>query len=875
MFVEKEFIEVLQELDVDSQKGLTKEEILKRQEKYGLNALKEVKKTPWILRFLKQFNDVLIIILLIAAVVSIIVDSHEWIESLIIFVVVLINAILGVVQESKAEKSLEALKKLSSPSAKVLRNSEVQSVPACDLVPGDIILLEAGDFIPADARIIEQARLQVDESALTGESVPVNKTISAIDGENIPLGDRKNMLFSSTFVTYGRGIAVVVKTGMDTEIGKIASMLIETKVEPTPLQLKLNQIGKTIGVVAIFICLIVFLLEWLGSSEGMLQAFKTSVALAVAAIPEGLSTVVTVVLAIGVEKMAKQKAIVKRLPAVETLGCTSIVCSDKTGTLTQNKMTVLKTYYQTLKNVVGDLKKEEKEMLTYFALCSDAKISMIDGVEKRIGDPTETALIEANNKFGLYQHDSSESFPRLEELSFDSERKMMTVIVRYNGKILSITKGAPDIIIARALNDFNKSQALEANKEMGSQALRVLAVAIKYLDEIPSEEKLNSEYLEKDYHFIGLVGMIDPARPEVKEAITIATEAGIRTIMITGDHVITASAIARQLGILREGELAITSEELHQLTDEELFENIEKYSVYARVAPEDKVKIVDMWQKKGKVVAMTGDGVNDSPALKTADIGCAMGITGTDVSKEAAAMILVDDNFATIINAVREGRGIYENIKKTVRYLLSSNIGEIITILFASLITAFSGLALGVPLLPMHLLWVNLITDSLPAFAIGLEKPDEKVMKQQPRDKKESFFANKMGFSIAWQGFLIGILTLVAYIIGHTINPDNYLGQTMAFLTLATVQLFHAFNVKSEKTIFSKQAFDNKYLMLAFLLGLGLQLLIIYVQPLANIFKLEALTIVQLALCFGLAFIVIIVNEITKGIKKLISRKKS
>lgn len=867
MFVEKEFGEVLQELQVDSQRGLTKEEVIKRREKYGLNALKEAKKTPWILRFLRQFNDILIIILLIAAVISIIVDSHEWIESLIIFVVVLINAILGVVQESKAEKSLEALKKLSSPNAKVLRNSEVQNVAASELVPGDIIHLDAGDFIPADARIIEQAKLQVDESALTGESVPVNKTIHAIQGENIPLGDRKNMLFSSTFVTYGRGVAVVVKTGMNTEIGKIASILIETKTEPTPLQLKLNQIGKTIGLVAIFICLIVFLLEWLGSNEGMLKAFKTSIALAVAAIPEGLSTVVTVVLAIGVEKMAKQKAIVKRLPAVETLGCTSIICSDKTGTLTQNKMTVLKTYYRETKNIDSDLTSEEKEMLTYFALCSDAKISMIDGVEKRIGDPTETALIEANNKFGLYSNEINESFPRLEELSFDSERKMMTVIVRYNGEILSITKGAPDIIINRSLDDFNKQKALEANKEMGIEALRVLAVAVKYLDEIPSEDQLNSEYLENNYHFVGLVGMIDPARPEVKEAIQVARTAGMRTIMITGDHVITASAIARELGILRDGEYSITSEELHKLTNEELFANIEKYSVYARVAPEDKVRIVDMWQKKNKVVAMTGDGVNDSPALKTADIGCAMGITGTDVSKEAAAMILVDDNFATIINAVREGRGIYENIKKTVNYLLSSNIGEIITILFASLITAFTSLSLGVPLLPMHLLWVNLITDSLPAFAIGLEKPDEKVMKQQPRDKKESFFANKMGLSIAWQGFLIGILTLVAYIIGHTWNPNNYLGQTMAFLTLATVQLFHAFNVKNDRTIFSKQTFNNKYLLLAFLLGLGLQLLIIYINPLSQIFKLEALSITQLGLCFGLAFVMILASEIAKLIK--------
>ncbi|MDD3171246.1 MAG: calcium-translocating P-type ATPase, PMCA-type [Bacilli bacterium] len=874
MFNEKTYQEVLKEFNVDKNIGLSEVEVKNRKNEYGLNSLKEAKKKPLIWRFLMQFKDVLIIILLIAAIISVIVAPEEWIESLVILVVVLLNAILGVVQESKAEKSLDALKKLSSPSAKVLRSGNIYAVEASSLVPGDIIILEAGDFIPADARIIEQSKLQVDESALTGESVPVSKTIEATTNKNISLGDMKNMLFSSTFITYGRGIAVVVKTGMNTEIGKIASMLIDTKIEATPLQNKLTQIGKVIGIGAIFICIVVFLLGWLLNSEDILSSFKTSIALAVAAIPEGLSTVVTVVLAIGVEKMARQNAIVKRLPAVETLGCTSIVCSDKTGTLTQNKMTVLKTYVDEIKEANNSLNEEEKEMLTFFALCTDAEISFVNGLEKRTGDPTETALIEINNKYGLNNKKIKENFPRLQELSFDSERKMMTVIVRYNDKILSITKGAPDVIINRSKENFNKQQALEANQKMASEALRVLAVAIKYLENIPLEDEMNSETLENNLEFIGLVGMIDPSRPEVKEAIKVATGAGIRTIMITGDHIATASAIARELGILHNGELAITSEELHKMTDEELFKNIEKYSVYARVAPEDKVRIVNTWQAKGMVVSMTGDGVNDSPALKTADIGCAMGITGTDVAKEAAAMILVDDNFATIISAVREGRGIYDNIKKAVKYLLSSNIGEIVTILFASIISAVSSLSFGVPLLPMHLLWVNLITDSLPAFALGLEKPDDKVMKKAPRNKKESFFANKMGFTIIWQGLLIGLLTLTAYIIGHTINPNNYLGQTMAFLTLATLQLFHAFNIKSDHSVFTKQAFNNKYLILAFVLGLGLQLLIIYIPPFASIFKLEALPLDLLILCLGLSLVMVLVCEIVKIANKLRNKKK-
>jgi len=675
-------------------------------------------------------------------------------------------------------------------------------------------------------------------------------------------------------VTYGRGRAIVTETGMNTEIGKIAGMLSRAKVEPTPLQIKLNQIGKIIGIFAILICIAVFLIVWLAiPPHDPLDAFRSAVALAVAAIPEGLATVVVVVLAVGVEKMVKQNAIVKKLPAVETLGSTQIVCSDKTGTLTQNKMTVVKVYNNKLKDINDKLTEEEKETLTFFALCTDAKISIIDGEERRIGDPTETALVAINNEKGLYNSKIDEKFKRLADLPFDSERKMMTVIVNYNGKLLSITKGAPDIILQRSNDNVNKKEVLDINKEMATKALRVLGVGIKYLSEVP--DTLTSEDLENDLEFVGLVGMIDPARAEVKDAIKKAKSAGIRTIMITGDHVITAKAIALELGIIEKDQLAITSEELSKLSDQELFDNIEKYSVYARVAPEDKVRIVEAWQSKGKVVAMTGDGVNDSPALKKADIGCAMGITGTDVAKEAASMILVDDNFSTIITAVEQGRGIYANIKKTVQYLLSSNIGEVVTIFAASLITAFAitNTRFGIPLLPIHLLWINLITDTLPAFGLGLEKTEENVMNLKPREKGESFFAHGLGYKIVLQGFIIGSITLIAYAIGIINTESQLIAQTMAFLTLSMIQLFHAFNVKSNKSVFSKQVFDNKYLWGAFFIGLILQFSIIYIAPIAKIFKLEALTLDYALICIGLAFTIIIIMEVVKIFYRLIDKK--
>ncbi len=868
MFTKKDFNVVKEEFNTNLESGLSSEEAKKRLAEYGPNALQEKKKTPLIVRFLEQFKDFMVIILLIAAVVSVVINPEEWIESLIILIVVLINAILGTWQESKAEKSLEALKKLSTPHAKVLRDGVVVSVNSSDLVPGDIVVLEAGDFVPADGRLIEAVSLIIDESALTGESVPVTKSTEAIDKEDVSLGDMHNCMFSSTYVTYGRGKAIVTGTGMNTEIGKIASSLMDTAKELTPLQIKLDQIGKFIGMICIVVCLVVLGMELL-ANKPFNEAFMTAIALTVASIPEGLATVVTVVLAIGVEKMAKRKAIVKKLPAVETLGCASVICSDKTGTLTQNKMTVVKYYCDEIHNIEEPMSDKAKKMIEFFSICTDASSTEVDGVRKDIGDPTEVALIVAQQKY--ISNPEYLKYERINDLPFDSDRKMMTVVLDYNGKYLVITKGAPDIIMQHCVNKEEADKMDQANDAMADKALRVLGIGYKIVDSLPNE--LTSENTECDLEFLGLVGMIDPARPEVKDAIALATRAGIRTIMITGDHVTTAKAIAKELNILRPGDLAIPSSELQKMTDEELFEKIEQISVYARVAPEDKVRIVDAWQKKGFVVSMTGDGVNDSPALKKADIGCAMGITGTDVAKEAAEVVLVDDNFQTIVSAVEQGRGIYANIKKVVKYLLSSNIGEVLTIFIASLIALLApNLELGVPLLAIHLLWVNLITDSLPAFALGTEEPEPDVMDQKPRPKDESFFAHGMGATIVLEGMMIGGLTLAAYLIGHFASPGTYLGQTMAFVTLSSAQLFHAFNVKSDHSILNKHLFSNKYLLGAFVLGIALQMGICYIAPLAKIFKVIPLELPYLGICFGLAFAPIVIVEIAKLIKRLIKK---
>ena len=709
--------EITKELDTDVELGLNEVKVKGNQEKYGKNALKEGKKTSLLVKFLLEFKDVLIIILIVAALISILVDPSEWVDSLIIFVVVIINAVLGVVQENKAEKSLEALKKMSSPNCKVIRDGKMTVISSEEITVGDLLFLEAGDIIPCDCRIIESNNLTVDEASLTGESLPVEKNNLVINQDNVAIGDRHNMLFSSCYVNNGNAKCIATKIGMETEIGHIASILDSNESRETPLQAKLTQVGKTIGMICIAVCVIVFALEYISgvgsnlfksfNSDVALTSFKSAIALAVAAIPEGLATVVTVVLALGVEKMAKRNAIVKKLPAVETLGSTQIICSDKTGTLTQNKMTVTKLYVDEIKDP-SESNDKEKEMLQYFALCCSAKIQG----DKRIGDPTELALLDVNNLYGL----KLDGYKVVGELPFDSDRKLMSVVVSNDKEELMITKGAFDVMLERSkATKTQKDKFNQVNEALSSQALRVLALGVKKV----SNKEISFED-ENDLTIVGFVGMIDPSREEVKDSIKIATKAGIRTIMITGDHKITASAIATDLGIKRENDKVITSLELNELSDEYLNEHIEEYSVYARVAPSDKVRIVKAWQNKNKVVAMTGDGVNDAPALKLADIGCAMGITGTDVSKEASDMILMDDNFNTIVEAVKEGRGIYNNIKKCVKYLLSSNIGEVITIFVSSLIAVIASIDLGIPLLPIHLLWINLITDSLPAFGLGM-----------------------------------------------------------------------------------------------------------------------------------------------------------
>ncbi len=859
MFYNQQLQELTQKFSTDLKNGLTDKQVKENLEKYGPNELKKTQKQPLLLRFILQFKDALTIILIIAAIVSIIVEPSEWIDSVIIIVVVIINAILGLVQENNAQRALDALEKMASPKAKVIRNGNTITVDTSEVVPGDLLVLEAGDNIASDGRLIEAFNLKVDESALTGESVPVEKTSELVNKEEVPLAERNNMVYASCNVTYGRGVALVTTTGENNEVGKIATMLQQTKSQNTPLQDQLDQIGKSIGVLCIIICIVVFFMEVL-SGLTVLEAFKTAVALAVAAIPEGLATVVTVVLALSVQRMVKKNAIVKSLPAVETLGSTSIVCSDKTGTLTQNKMTVVKTYrYKHQIEPIETCSKETNELLNYFTLCSDGSISNAAGKEILVGDPTETALVKASLEKGFTKKSLAKDYPRFNELAFDSDRKMMTVFVKHEGKILSITKGGPDVIFSRC-KDLDLEEVTKVNEAMSNDALRVLALGIRYWQEEPGE--ITSELVENNLTFVGMVGMIDPPREEAKQAIAEAKKAGVRTIMITGDHVITASAIARSLGILEPNQKAIMGSELEKMSDEQLADHIEEYSVYARVAPEHKVRIVKAWKSKGKIVAMTGDGVNDSPALKTADIGCAMGITGTDVAKGAASMILTDDNFATIITSIKEGRGIFDNIKKDVQFLLSSNIGEVITIFGASVVSLITPFDFGVPLLPIHLLWVNLITDSLPAFALGMEPTEPDVMERKPRKKDESFFSGGFGFTIAWQGAMIGILTLIAYAIGNQI--DHLTGMTMAFITLCGCQLVHSFNVKSHHSILNKRLFNNVYLWGALAAGLFLQIVIMTIPELAFIFKLQRLNLIQWLICIGLCLLTTIICEIVK-----------
>ncbi|MDE7105771.1 MAG: calcium-translocating P-type ATPase, PMCA-type [Anaeroplasmataceae bacterium] len=857
--MQKQVEELMKEYGTSSSNGLNASRVIKNRKTYGENKIKEKKKTSIFVKFLKSFKDSLILILMAAAIISVILDPNEYVDSIIILVVVFFNSILGVVQETKAERSLEALKKMASPTSKVIRDGHTTIIPSEELVVGDIMLIGAGDHISADARILEAYSLAVDESALTGESLPVHKEAGNIHEENLSLGDQKNMVFSSTYITSGKAKVLVTQVGMKTEMGKIANLLNEQEDGTTPLQHKLSSVGKAIGIMALIICAAVFVLEMIAEwkngaslSKVWVDCFKTAIALAVAAIPEGLATVVTIVLAIGVGKMSKRNAIVKRLPAVETLGSCSVICSDKTGTLTQNKMVVQKLYKNEMKSI-RFLDSKEKELLSYFAICCDATIDK----EKAFGDSTEIALLEANQQVG----NKNENINKILEYPFDSDRKMMTTVIEKNGKYLAITKGAFDAIIERCVNTIEeKNRAKRANDQMAQDALRVLALGVQSYSSKPT---LNM--LEKRMEFLGLVGMMDPARPEVKDAIATAKTAGIRTVMVTGDHIITATAIAKDLGILDDAHKAITATELNQISDEKLSETIEEYSVFARVAPKDKVRIVEAWQKKDAIVAMTGDGVNDAPALKKADIGCAMGITGTDVSKEAADMILVDDNFNTIVSAVKQGRGIYDNIKKCVKYLLSSNIGEVITIFMASLISALTNLSMGVPLLPIHLLWINLITDSLPAFGIGMEDVEDGIMEEQPRGKKEGFFAHHMSLQIVIEGIIIGLCAIIAYCIGHFLEHSHTLGQTMAFFTLSSSQLLHAYNVKSKHSIFSLKSYKNHFLNFAILVGFALQFVVVYCPGINTLFAFTPLSPTNLVICIGLSLLICVYSELFKN----------
>ena len=856
--------EVLKSLSSNAERGLTSSQVAELQGKLGPNKLSESKKKTNLQRFLEQFKDVMIIILLLAAAVSFVVacfghDPMEFFEPALILLIVVLNAVLGVVQESKAEKALDALKNMSAPHARVLRDGAEQVIDASGLVPGDIIRLEAGDFVPADARLLKSVSLKSEESALTGESVPSEKDAEAAVEEKAPLGDRDNMVFSGCSVTYGTATAVVTGTGMQTEMGKIAGMLAGEQDTQTPLQQKLSQLGKYLGFVALAACAVIFVVGLINGIH-VLEIFMTSVSLAVSAIPEGLPAIVTIVLAIGVQRMVKKNALIRRLPAVETLGSASVICSDKTGTLTQNRMTLTKVWVegqQGLEAVSEGNSQMARHLLTLGALCCDGSVTYgADGKETHIGDPTETAILVAAHKNGLEQEALNGKYPRLGELPFDSDRKLMTSVNQMEGKTVVIVKGAFDVMAARCVKG-DLEAAREKNDEMSRQALRVLAVGYKVIPSLP--EELTSEALENGLTLLGLVGMIDPPRPEAKAAVATCRKAGIKPVMITGDHVVTASAIAKELGILGPEDRAITGAELDAMDDKALDENVEHIAVYARVSPENKIRIVKAWQKKGQVVSMTGDGVNDAPALKAADIGCAMGITGTDVAKGAADMTLTDDNFATIVDAVREGRGIYANIKKVVGFLLGTNIGEVLTVFFAMILWHKT------PLLSMQLLWINLVTDSLPAISLGMEAVESDVMEHRPKPKDEGIFAHGLGVQVVLQGCMFALLTLIAFVLGERYGGSLEAGQTMAFLVLSLTQIVQAFNMRSQHSLFVIGPFTNHKLNWAALASLLLVCLVLF-TPVGVAFQLVLLPGWLYAAALGLILTPLVVMEIAKAI---------
>ncbi len=844
--------------------GLSCEEAKKRLDINGENRLKETKKKTNAQKFIDQFKDAMIIILLIAAGISFFIaleekDTSAFFEPLLILLIVVINAFMGVVQENKAERSLEALMSLSSPHARVIRDGNEMLIEARHLVVGDIIKLEAGDFIGADARLIHSSSLKSEESALTGESVPVEKNADVIVEENAPIGDRINMVYSGCSISYGTGEAIVCAVGMDTEMGKIANLLNNEEEERTPLQIKLAELGKKLGFFALAICAVIFVIGIINDVP-LIEIFMTSVSLAVSAIPEGLPVIVTIVLSIGVGKMAKRNAIVKKLPAVETLGSTSVICSDKTGTLTQNKMTLVKAYVddnQFMEDISDHNSKEVIDLIKFGTLCSNGSIQYEDGKEVHIGDPTETSIILATMNNHINIQSLKNEYQRIYELPFDSDRKLMSVVVKKDNELFVITKGACDELIKRC-HSGHLDNAIKITEELSQKALRVIAIAYK---KINSFDESNVNQLESDLTLMGLVGMIDPPRSEAKDAVHVCLKAGIKPIMITGDHIVTASAIAKELGIMQENDVAITGSELSSMSDEELQERIEHISVYARVSPEDKIRVVKHWQKKGAIVSMTGDGVNDAPALKASDIGCAMGITGTDVAKGAADLTLMDDNFATIVEAVKEGRGIYQNIKKAVGFLLGTNIGEVIVVFVTMLIFKQS------PLLSMQLLWINLVTDSLPAIALGMEKIEDDVMNDKPRAKDESIFADHLGLKIGLQGILFGSLAFIAFYLGYSHFNDINAGRTMCFMVLSLAQITQAFNMRSYQSLFKIGFFTNKMLNKAVLLSAVLVLMVLFIPPLAYIFGLVTLTLDYYLLGLALSLSPIVIFEVLKALK--------
>ena len=862
--------EVLKETN-SCEQGLDEVAANERLEKYGKNKLKEGKKESIFIKFLKQFTDPMTIVLIVAAILSAetaIYGGESLADVFIILGVVILNAILGVVQESKAEEAITALKNMTSPSSKVIRNNKLQIIKSEDIVIGDIVALEAGDQVPADGRIIECASLKVEEAALTGESVSTNKSTESLNGENVSLGDRKNMAYMGCTVVYGRGKMVVTSTGMDTEMGKIATALSNAKDEATPLQKKLSGLSKILTFLVLGICVVMFIVGIVKAGEFnlnvALDTFMLAVSLAVAAIPEGLATVVTIVLSIGVTKMSKRNAVIRKLTAVETLGCAQVICSDKTGTLTQNKMTVVKEY------------TDNGLMLArIMSLCNDSEYDKKK--KEAVGEPTECALVNYANKLGVLKDELKSKYPRVGEAPFDSSRKMMSTIHKVDDLFEQYTKGAPDEVLKncqyilkndgiKPLSEDDIKEIKNKNKEMADSALRVLAGAFKVHNNFP--ESMDAEKIENELIFVGLYGMIDPIRPEVKVAADLCKDAGIKVVMITGDHIDTAKAIAKELGIIQNDSEAITGSDLDEISDEELIKRINEFSVYARVQPEHKVRIVNAWKKIGKVTAMTGDGVNDAPSIKSADIGIGMGITGTDVTKNVADMILADDNFATIVSAVDEGRKIYTNIRKSIQFLLSSNLSEVIAV-FVSTMLGF------VILKPVHILWINLITDSLPALALGMEPSEDDSMKQKPRDPKDGIFAGGVGFDILYQGFLVAMLTIVAYLIGHYIETKTFSfttsadGISMAFLTLSIAEICHAFNVRRQRKSLLNVKKQNLYLWGAGLIALILTTVVIYVPFIRELFGFEYISLMEYGIALLLGFSIIPIVEIIKFFQRL------